>query len=64
MALTSEQYVAAEGMKCPKCESNYTFERGEVVPNGKTLTVEWTCKNCNTTWTEDYGLVGFHFQEN
>jgi len=64
MALTSEQYVAAEGMKCPNCELGYVCERGAVTPNGITLTIEWQCSNCHTIWYEDYNLVGFHFQEN
>jgi DNA-directed RNA polymerase subunit M/transcription elongation factor TFIIS len=58
--LTSAEYVAAGGIKCPhcKCENVMTLN-GTVRHEGTELTQEVKCSNCGERWTEVYSLTGW-----
>ncbi len=58
-AITQEQYLEASGLKCPRCES-LRIEADEISSEAPNRSVgQVRCYECNSTWKDEYKLVGF-----
>lgn len=59
MPLTEEEYVAADGAKCPHCGST-NIQGYESSFEGKYAFQEVSCGHCFASWSDAYELVGFN----
>ena len=61
-ALSSEQYVDADGMACPSCGDTRFVKYSEgYAPEltGSWVTVRVECTECKATWVDEYALTGY-----
>lgn len=56
--LTDKEYVDRSGIICPYCNS-IEVKSGCLDINGKTVTDNIICLDCNKEWTDIYTLIGF-----
>lgn len=58
MKLSSDQYVAGKGNKCPSCEGK-NLEGNSVEIDGGTASQEVSCNDCSSEWLDLYELTGY-----
>lgn len=56
--LTSEQYVAIHGMRCPYCNSS-RIEGDDTDFFEGSMTQEITCLSCHAEWYDRYTMTGY-----
>lgn len=56
--MTEEEYVAAGGVRCPKCGSqNLSGDSFDTWAGGASQSIG--CNDCDAEWTDMYKLVGY-----
>lgn len=58
MPMTNEEYVAAEGFKCPDCGSA-SVSAGSTEFGLAEAYTRVDCRTCGARWTELYKLTGY-----
>ena len=56
--MTSDQYVATGGTKCPFCGSE-DIEGTSIDVDAGIASQEMSCNECDEGWTDEYTLTGF-----
>lgn len=62
MKLTAEEYVAQQGLCCPKCGDN-NLEGHSLDIGGGNVTQEMSCLSCNAKWLDVYALQRYVIDE-
>jgi len=58
MTMTSEEYVANKGLKCPNCQS-YNLTKYETVIIQDTIYRDVMCRSCGSKWTNEFRLTSY-----
>ncbi len=58
-ALTADQYARQMGLQCPYCQSETIAPTGQMESDAGLAWREIACHECQATWTESFGLVGY-----
>lgn len=56
--LTRQQYLKAQGLKCPQCHAD-GVEGNDVEINAGRAFQNCNCTSCGATWTDCYDLTGY-----
>ena len=56
--MTSEEYAAAKGIKCPYCRSEDTTSEG-LDADGDLARATVACNKCGKSWTDEFTLTGY-----
>ena len=59
MTLSSEQYAAEAGTRCPVCKATSIESTEQVQVDGPNAWQEIRCNLCGSTWNELFRLTGF-----
>ena len=59
LLLTSDEYVASQGNKCPACLSVHIRSAGQMQHDVTNCWQDCKCDSCDAEWTDEYNLTGY-----